>query len=74
MDVKIGSLIFFYPRSGYGGHGAYIRITKINAKSFSGEEIQTSYKPNNKWRISKLSPYAVVSYVDNLQKTNWINT
>lgn len=61
-DIRVGDLIKFYPGRRYGGHFAHIKITKINPKTFKGEEVATSYRPGTRWKIYKTCEFAHIIY------------
>jgi hypothetical protein len=59
-NLKIGDTIAVMPKSGYGGHLAYITITKINKATITGTEQPTSYKAGTNWNIHKKSSFAII--------------
>lgn len=59
MLPKIGDEVKFFPRSGYGGHLAYIQVDKVNRRTFSGVERKGSYNQGKRWNVHIDSAYAV---------------
>jgi hypothetical protein len=76
-DLKVGDVVRLIWVKSYQ-HGATMRITKINKKSFKAEELVGSYGgpgkyfPNGTtWNIHKLSNYVRVNYDECAEKNNW---
>lgn len=49
MKISIGDDLFFPAVRGYGGHGAHVKVLKVNLKSLRGVEDAISYKPGQRW-------------------------
>ena len=58
-DVAVGTELFVFCK-GRGGHGAWMRVTKLNRKSFDAVETDQSYRPGQEWRVSHNAKFAVV--------------
>lgn len=62
IQLKVGDEIYTGHVRGRGGHGAFVIIEKINAKSIVGKERERSYHPGTKWKIGVGSRIAKVTY------------
>lgn len=60
--LKVGDELFIGGVRGRGGHGAYIVIEKINAKSMKGTEKKGSYSPGTRWTIGTNSESALITF------------
>jgi hypothetical protein len=60
-EIKEGSVLRLIWVKGYGGHGATMKITKVNNKSFKAVEMNRSYSPGTLWTIHKNSEFLVLS-------------
>lgn len=73
FEISIGMEIFV-PCSGRGGHGAWVKVIKINRVTFKAIEQKGSYTPNTKWTIHKDSTFAIVERpAGKGWKKHWIN-
>jgi hypothetical protein len=72
--IKVGDTLVYRPYSGYGGHNAYIRVTKVNRKTFKGVEREGSYHSGTEWTIHKESTFALeVIRPDGRKAHKWVN-
>jgi hypothetical protein len=73
-SIKIGDTLVYRPRDGYGGHNAYITVTKVNRRSFKGVERQGSYHAGREWSIHKEGNFALeVTRPDGRKAHKWAN-
>lgn len=73
-QIKVGDEIYVGDVKGYGGHGAYITVTRINRRSIDGVERKGSYNQGRSWRIHKNSSFAY-QWIgkDGCRKSKWFN-
>lgn len=81
-DVKVGSVLQLVWVKRYQ-HGATMRVTKVNKRTFIAEEVKGSYggpcevghpvykqgRPATEWRIHKDSQFVVLKDYDNEDKS-----
>jgi len=73
QDVKVGTELFV-PCKGRGGHGAFVIVERVLARTYRGIERERSYHPGTKWTVHHEAPFAICRYhADGRRWLDWRN-